>query len=159
MTIEELQEENKRLRNELSELQAKYDKIRGTPPAMARSLFDIAEECGQSPYSSEAPSSYLRKHIAKLTGKLPRKPGEDQTRWLVGEERKAFNCRNLLPAPGPEVVEQWAKWLCDEREKLAKARGFLYSFKFGEEVNEEEVKELDELLGYQEGDKYWGTKK
>ena len=73
---------------------------------------------------------------------------DDLLKRLTAEEKKSYNCRHLLPEPGAEVVEQWAKWLCEERGKLAKARGLLYSLKFGEELHEEELKVLDELLGY-----------
>ncbi|MHA2280208.1 MAG: hypothetical protein ACXAC5_04985 [Promethearchaeota archaeon] len=75
----------------------------------------------------------------------------DWKRWLSGEELKSYQCRGLLPPPGAEVVEQWAKWLCIEREKLAKARGLLYNLKFSEELHEEELKELDKILGYTKG--------
>jgi hypothetical protein len=72
----------------------------------------------------------------------------DWRRWLIDEQEKSYNCKDLLPDPGSEVVEQWAKWFCEEREKLARARGIIYSIKFGRKVTAEEI---DEVLEYTKG--------
>lgn len=72
---------------------------------------------------------------------------DDWQRWLDDDEAKSYQCRHLLPAPGPEVVAKWAKWLCEEREKLALARGMLYSVKFGDYTEEELESVLKETEG------------
>ena len=68
---------------------------------------------------------------------------DDWKRWLDDKEMHMLQCSHLLPPPGQEVVEQWAKRLSETREKLAIARGALYSVKFEEDFSEEE---LDRVL-------------
>ena len=89
------------------------------------------------------PEEFIRAATEWLNGGLG-----DQQRWLNDEEVKAYNSRHLLPPPGAEAVEQWAKWLCTERDKLAHARGTLYTI---QQSRKEELEELDSILDYTKG--------
>lgn len=72
---------------------------------------------------------------------------DDWQRWLTDEELKSYKCRELLPPPGGEVIEMWAKSVSRTREKLAMARGMLYSVKFGDFTMEELKQVLDDTGG------------
>lgn len=58
--------EQHKLKERIAELEKRLQEIQGTPVAMARALFDIADELGKSPFSSDSPATYIRTRISEL---------------------------------------------------------------------------------------------